>query len=69
MVHSRGSRRSPSQGAFLGWLIMIVVGVLLLATAVLLYLETQMFAWSLLVALGVLAVALLGPALELAKGR
>jgi hypothetical protein len=46
---------------------MALLGVLLLGTVVVLYVQTELFAWSLLVALGVVALAVLTPVLEAAR--
>ncbi len=67
MSRARSSRRVASRGSTLGWALMTLLGVLLLVTVVVLYVQTELFAWSLLVALGVIALAVLTPVLEAAR--
>ncbi len=67
MSRARSSRRVASRGSTLGWVLMTLLGVLLLVTVVVLYVQTELFAWSLLVALGVIALAVLTPVLEAAQ--
>jgi Flp pilus assembly protein TadB len=67
MSRARSSRQTASRGSTLGWALMALLGVLLLGTVVVLYVQTELFAWSLLVALGVVALAVLTPVLEAAR--